>query len=244
MTIPPDTRQGRSRTDGPLDRLDAFPVFAGLDAQSLSDLAAAMTPRRWPAGTTIFQRGDTGDHLLAIRSGRIRLSLSNSQGREIVLRTLGPGDVLGEMALIDGLPRSADATAVAATEALILTRERFRAVASRHLDVALSVARYMSSLVRHANYQMESIALYDLRTRLARFLLVAVIERHGPTPPATAEIRLGLTQSDLSAALGASRPKVNIALKDLTAEGVLRRAGDILIVDTASLRSAADQDDE
>ncbi|MGI1664151.1 Crp/Fnr family transcriptional regulator [Palleronia sp. KMU-117] len=240
---PTDTPRHQGRPDKPMDRLDTFPIFAGLDAGSLADLTAAMTPHRWPAGTTIFQRGDTGDHLLAIRSGRIRLSLSNPQGREIVLRTLGPGAVLGEMALVDGLPRSADATAIDATEALILTRERFRAVASRHLDVALSVARYMSSLVRHANYQMESIALYDLHTRLARFLLAAVLERHGPNPPAAAEIRLGLTQSDLSAALGASRPKVNVALKDLISDGVLRRVDDLLICDTARLRHVADQDE-
>jgi CRP-like cAMP-binding protein len=116
-------------------------------------------------------------------------------------------------------------------------------VASRHLDVALSLARYMSSLVRHANYQMESIALYDLRTRLARFLQAAVTERHGPTPPAQAEIRLGMTQSDLSAALGASRPKVNVALRELVEDGVLRRTGDVLICDTALLRGAADQGD-
>jgi CRP-like cAMP-binding protein len=225
------------------DEIGAFPVFTGLDETSLDDLAAAMTVRTWPAGTLIFQRGDDGDYLLLVRSGRLRLSLSSPQGREIMLRTLGAGDVVGEMALIDGLPRSADATAVDPTEALILTRERFRSVASRHLDVALSLARYMSSLVRHANYQMESIALYDLRTRLARFLQAAVAERYGPTPPAQAEIRLGMTQSDLSAALGASRPKVNVALKELVEDRVLRRTGDVLICDTALLRSAADQGD-
>jgi CRP-like cAMP-binding protein len=223
--------------------IGTFPIFARLDETSLGELSAAVTLRTWPAGSLIFQRGDDGDYLLLVRSGRLRLSLSSPQGREIMLRTLGPGDVVGEMALIDGLPRSADATAVDPTEALILTRERFRAVASRHLDVALSLARYMSSLVRHANYQMESIALYDLRTRLARFLQAAVTERYGAMPPAQAEIRLGMTQSDLSAALGASRPKVNVALKELAGDGVLRRTGDVLICDTALLRSAADQDE-
>jgi CRP-like cAMP-binding protein len=223
--------------------IDRFPIFASLDGAALADLSAAMTSRKWPAGALIFQRGDDGDHLLLIRTGRVRLSLSSPQGREIMLRTLNAGDVVGEMALIDGLARSADATALEPTEALLLTRDRFRAVAERHLDVALSLARYMSSLVRHANYQMESIALYDLRTRLARFLLAAVTERHGLEAPPEVEIRLGMTQSDLSAALGASRPKVNIALKELAADGVLRRVGDTLVCDTARLRSAADQDD-
>ncbi|MCU0856063.1 MAG: cyclic nucleotide-binding domain-containing protein, partial [Rhodobacteraceae bacterium] len=104
--------------------IGAYPVFAGLDETSLDDLAAAMTVRTWPSGALIFQRGDDGDYLLLVRSGRLRLSLSSPQGREIMLRTLGAGDVVGEMALIDGLPRSADATAVDPTEALILTRER------------------------------------------------------------------------------------------------------------------------
>lgn len=237
------SRHGHGGTVVPRMTIDTFAIFAGLDGSSLEDLSAAVTSRSWPSGATIFQRGDFGDYLLLVRSGRVRLSLSNPQGREIVLRTLGPGDVLGEMAVIDGLTRSADATALEPTEALILTRDRFRAVADRHLDVALSLARYMSSLVRHANYQMESIALYDLRTRLARFLLAAVIQRHGPTPPAMADIRLGMNQSDLSAALGASRPKVNVALKELAEDGIVTRTGDALVCDTARLRSAADQDD-
>ena len=93
----------------------SFRLFAPLPPEALEALAAAAQPHRWSAGETIFQRGDPGDWLLAIETGRIRVSLGTASGRELVLRQAGPGEILGELALFDAEPRSADATAAEAT---------------------------------------------------------------------------------------------------------------------------------
>ncbi len=212
-----------------------FPFFSHLDADSLADMTSGLHQHRWAAGAQIFARGDEGEFLLAIRSGRVRLSLSSARGREIVLGTPGPGEILGEMALIDGEPRAADATAMEETTAFVLTRARFMDVAARRVGVGLALARHVSLRIRRTNFQMESIALYDLQTRLVRFLLYA-IERL-PKAPDAAKVRLtlGLSQGELAAILGASRPKVSLALQALAGTGALRREGEALVCDTAML---------
>lgn len=221
--------------------LSDFPIFAKMETNSIAALSAAVTRRSWTAGALIFQRGDSSDHLLAIRRGRVRLSLSSPQGREVVLRALGPGEVLGEIALIDGLARSADAYAVQETECLVLSRTMFRAVARQHSDVPMAMANYLCSLLRSTNYQLESIAIYDLQARLARFFLFSLKQKHGDDIPPAPELRHGLNQSDLSAILGASRPKVNQALQALMTLGTIRREGEALVCDVPMLRQIAQE---
>jgi CRP/FNR family cyclic AMP-dependent transcriptional regulator len=220
--------------------LSGFPIFSALDAGTCAALAAAGTERRWAGGSTLFQRGDEGSYMVALTAGRVKLSLTTAAGRELVLRHVGPGDVIGELAVIDGHARSADAVAVSDTEGLVFRRDRFREVAATHAAVGLALATYLCGLLRSTNFQMESIALYDLRQRLARFLLLTLRQRYGGDIPASAAIVLGLNQSDLSLVLGASRPKVNQALQELLAEGALRRDGERLICDLALLEEIAD----
>ena len=212
-----------------LSALSAFPLFAALDPASLTDLAESMRLRTWPAGSLIFSRGDDGANLLAVREGRIRVSLSSARGREIVLSTLGPGDILGEMSLIDGQPRSADATAMQPTTCLVLPRQRFDAIAARRPDIGLALARHLCALLRNTNYQMESIALHDLQTRLVRFLLYVIAQTPASGSGPERRIALGLSQADISAILGATRPKVSQAFQSLLTTGALRREGDVLV---------------
>jgi len=220
--------------------LAEFPIFAAMQADSIAALSATVTRRSWTAGAMIFQRGDAGDHLLAIRSGRVRLSLSSPQGREVVLSAIGPGDILGEMALIDGLPRSADAHALQDTDCLVLPRAGFHAVAQRHPDVSLALAQHLCALLRSTNHQLESIAIHDLQARIARFFLFLLEQEHGPQIPPAPLLRHGLNQSDLSAILGASRPKVNQALQTLMALGTIRSEGTGLVCDLPMLRALAE----
>lgn len=223
--------------------LKSFKIFSGLDPDSLTALAAAGGHKSWTAGATMFQRGDPGDFLLALTSGRVRLSLASPTGRELVLRHVGPNEIIGELALIDGEPRSADAVAIEPTTAIIVPRARFLAATVKHPALAMEIARYLAALVRNTNYQMESIALYDLRQRLIRFMLFTVAQVHGPNPGVAPALRLGLNQTDLSSVLGASRPKVNMALQALIAEGALNRDGDNLVCNLAQLQDLLDTDD-
>lgn len=220
--------------------LQGFPIFSALSPESLADLALVMREQRWGAGKLIFSRGDIGDHMFAILSGRIRLALANAKGREIVLRTLGPGDILGEMALIDGEPRSADATAAEETTCLILPRARFEAVAGQRPDIGMALARHLSSHLRRTNFQMESIALYDLQTRLVRFLLHTLAHTPDAGRDNHRRLTLGVNQTDVSAILGASRPKISQAFHALLAAGAIRRDGDALVCDVAALTALSE----
>lgn len=225
------------------ESLGHFDLFGSLSSATLAALASAAHRRTWGAGQLIFQRGDTGDHMLAITAGRVRLSLATAQGRELMLRQLGPGEVLGELAIIDGEPRSADAVAVEPTSAIVLLRRPVLEVAEMRPDLGLALARHLCAMVRSTNLQMESIALYDLRMRLIRFLLFSLAQVYGPHPPDEAALATRLNQSDLSAVLGASRPKVNQALQSLIAEGALRREGGGLTCVVPRLRILAEQNE-
>jgi CRP/FNR family cyclic AMP-dependent transcriptional regulator len=225
-----------------LDALRSFPIFSALTDGSLRALAHGMREQRWGAGKLVFSRGDEGDQMFAILSGRIRLALANAQGREIVLRTLLPGDILGEMALIDGEPRSADATAAEDTTCVVLSRARFEAVAREHPDVGMALARHLSTQLRRTNFQMESIALYDLQTRLVRFLLHTLA--HAPAAGASQlrHLTLGVSQTDVAAILGASRPKVSQAFQALLSSGAIRRDGAGFLCDVSALTALAEGD--
>lgn len=221
------------------DLLARFELFAALSPATLAALAASGHRRSWDAGRLLFQRGDLGDHMLAIIEGRVRITLATAEGRELMLGRLGPWEVLGELAVIDGEPRSADAVADLPTTAVVLPRATFLEVARERPDLGLALARHLCAVVRSTNLQMESIALYDLRTRLVRFFLFSLRQMHGDRVPDEAVLLMDLTQSDLSAVLGASRPKVNQALQALIGAGALRRDGGRLTCNVSRLRQLA-----
>ena len=222
-------------------------AFAGLDGATLAALAAKATRRAWDSGTVLFQRGDAGDYLLALTSGRVRLSVSTPAGKELVLRHMGVGEVIGEFALIDGEPRSADATVVEPSSGVILHRDSFLHVAGTHPQLGLAMARHLCRQLRGTNFQMESIALYDLRARVARFLLFALREQQGQRDlprSGTLRLHLALNQGELALVLGASRPKVNQVLQAMVSEGLLERDNETLICDLARLHDASDVPDQ
>lgn len=218
----------------------SFPIFEDLGPESLARIATAATVRRWPAGALLFQRGDGGDYLVALASGRVRLAITTPQGRELTLRHAGPGDLLGEMALFDAEPRSADAVAVAGTVGHVLHRSAFRQIAERDPALMQGAARWLCRLLRETTGQLEGIVLYNLESRLARFLLFTLNQIHGGDLPPHPALRLDISQSDLAAVLGASRPKVNQVLQGLRGAGAIRREGTAILCDVAALRLIAE----
>lgn len=222
--------------------LGSISFFSDLDAESLGQIAAVSRSGVWPEGTFLFHRDDEGDHMVALTAGRVRLSIGTPHGRELVICHLSPGDVVGELAVIDGRPRSADAFAIERSAGIVIDRSDFLRIARERADVPLAVARHLSELLRNTNYQMESIALYDLRLRVIRFFLFSIRQTHGDILPERALIPSGLNQAELSAVLGASRPKVNRVLQDLVAEGALTREGTQTYCNAQHLRRLAESD--
>lgn len=216
-----------------------FPMFAGLSPEALDALAALARPRRWQPGEVLFQRDDPGDWMVALETGRVRIGLGTAGGRELVLRHAEAGECLGELALIDGQARSADALAAGVVSGQVLTRRDFDTLADRHTDVLRSTLTHVAAMLRATTLQLESIALYQLRARVARFVLITLEQLHGPDVPEGAALALGLSQGDLAAVVGATRPKVNKVLQDFRDEGLIVEAGGSWRCAVAGLRLEA-----
>ncbi len=223
----------------------SFRMFAPLPAEALDAVAAAAQARHWAAGEVLFQRGDAGDWLVALESGRVRVSLISASGRELVLRQAEAGEMLGEMALFDAQARSADATAVTEVTGHVLTRRAFRDLAARHPALNEAALAHLCAMLRDTTGQLETIALYQLRARVARFFLYALARlNEGEEIPEEARIAPGLSQGELAALVGATRPKVNRVLQDFREEGVLRDEGNgVWACDLPRLRAEAAADD-
>jgi CRP/FNR family cyclic AMP-dependent transcriptional regulator len=215
-------------------------LFAGLDTLALQALAGLAQRREWMPGEILFQRGDPGHWMVALAEGRVKLTLLTPQGRELILRHAEAGDSLGEFALVDGLPRSADATAVTAVTGWVLDSAGFAKLVTAHPVLGMAAARYFCRRLRETTDQLEGMALYPLEARLARFFMFALHQINGDELPETAVLRLDITQGDLAALVGASRPKVNRALQSLQEAGALLRVGEDWQVNVALLQPRAD----
>jgi CRP/FNR family cyclic AMP-dependent transcriptional regulator len=131
-----------------LARVDLFSDFTKKDLQTL---AKSCQERKYSAGTKLFSQGDTGVGLYVITNGKVRITQARNPDRvEEELRILGPGDVMGEMALLDDLPRSASATAIDDVTALLLPVWEFRTVVQSHPDMALKLLGVLSRRLRKA----------------------------------------------------------------------------------------------
>ncbi|MDK1384209.1 Crp/Fnr family transcriptional regulator [Sinorhizobium sp. 7-81] len=221
----------------------SFPIFEEFDKETLTELAGIATYRKWPAGTVIFQRGDDGNYMVVVVSGRIKLSLFTPQGRELMLRQHEAGSLFGEMALLDGQPRSADATAVTAAEGYVIGKKAFLDLITHRPQIAEAVIRFLCAQLRDTTERLETIALYDLHARVARFFLATLKQIHGQELPSSANLRLTLSQTDIAAILGASRPKVNRAILSLEECGALKRADGIICCNVDKLLSVADPEE-
>jgi CRP/FNR family cyclic AMP-dependent transcriptional regulator len=184
------------------------PLFANLDEESLRELEQAVRPRTFRAGEIIFHRDDPGQMLYVIKQGKVRIYITSPDGQEVTLAVFGPGDYFGEMAILDGRPRSASAIALDALETLALQRGEFIAAVNRHPRIAIQVMSALSMRLRHTDAMIEDLLFLDVHGRVAKKLL-DLADLHGVRTPEGVRIEMKLTQTDLAALVGASRESVN-----------------------------------
>lgn len=220
----------------------SFSIFEGFDADAVAVLDSMAVSRRWSSGEMVFQRGDAGDYVVLVTEGRFKLSLLTPGGRELTLRHAEPGDVLGELSLLDGETRSADATASIDSEGLILRRADFTRLQEDFPETSQALILYLTRRLRQTTEQLESIALFEIEARLARFLLLTIRSYFEDELPEEAQLRLELNQSELAALLGASRPKVNRAISGLEGAGAIRRNGAVVLCNVEKLLALAEPD--
>lgn len=212
-------------------------LFGALAAADRDAMSAEMRDVRFDAGQLVFSRGDIGSEVYLVAEGRVRLSILTGEGRELSFAQMGPGSLFGEIAMLDGGARTADATAVTAVAAFTLTRGAYQRLATSRPGIADAMTRFLCGRLREADQQLESIALYPIEGRLARFLIAAAAQRGAKGERCT--IELDMSQSDLALLVGASRPKVNTALSLLEEQGAIKRAGSRVDCDLERLRDVA-----
>jgi CRP/FNR family cyclic AMP-dependent transcriptional regulator len=222
-----------------VDILRSARIFADLPDEALSRLTDACVRRTYRRGQYLMYQGDEGARLLVVASGLVKVVLTSEQGGEVVLTTLGPGETLGELALLDGSPRSASVVAVEPTTVLTLSRETVLELLSRHPSVLDALLRSLGGLVRRLTEQAGDLVFLDLGGRVAKLLLrLAEAHGNGHSPP---RVNVALSQSDLAAMVGATRPAVNRVLQGMAARGLIAVDGhSIVLCDVPRLRRRAE----
>lgn len=223
-----------------LQSLSGIPFFGGLDPAALERLAASMRARRFRRGEVIFHIGDPGDALFVIVSGDVKISLPSETGDEAILATLRPGDVFGELALLDGAPRSASATALGPTETVVLPRDRFRELLATEAGFRDALLASIAGELRRLTHHVEELHFLDITGRLAARLVRLAEEGGTPMPDGAIQLRANLTQADLAAMVGCTRQSVNKLLGQFTDNGLVRLERDgIVVADLAGLTATS-----
>jgi CRP/FNR family transcriptional regulator, cyclic AMP receptor protein len=186
-------------------------LFSTLDPEGLRELAAAARRRAYRAGEVIFHRDDPGQVLYVIREGKVKICINSPDGHEVVLAVFSPGDYFGELALLDGQPRSASAVAIDSVEVYALQRSDFIKIVIHHPHIAIQVMNVLSRRLRQTDAMIEDLLFLDVHGRVAKKLL-DLAELHGIRTADGVRIDMKLTQSDLAALVGASRESVNKVL--------------------------------
>jgi CRP/FNR family cyclic AMP-dependent transcriptional regulator len=214
-------------------------IFAGLDHEQLLSLAQASIRRSYVRGESIFHQGDPGEALFAIAEGLVKIVLLSEDGNEMVLATLTSADTFGELAMIDGGPRSASARAVEPTTAFALPRDSFLNAVKDNPRLLESLHQALGTLLRSLLAQASDLVFMDLAGRVAK-LLIALADKEGVPQDGGITLDLHLSQSGLAGMVGGSRPSVNQILKSFEARGYLEVKGrHIFIKNPESLRRRA-----
>jgi CRP-like cAMP-binding protein len=226
----------RERTAYP-EALDRSFIFGALSAEDRTRLLAYAKLVRYAARQTIFLKGDPGNSLFAVRSGSVQIVAPSLSGKRVVLNTIEAGQVFGEIALLDGRPRSAEATALTPCELLLLDRRDVLPFLEQHPRVAIQLLEILCERLRRTTEQVEDVVFLDLPARLAKTLLrlaVKPVERGRP-----AFVRA--SQSELGSMVGATRESINKHLGEWQRQGfVSMNAGIIRLTDPDALAALAD----
>lgn len=192
-------------------------LFKDLPDPSLRSIAALATRRAYERGSVIFSQGDEGDALFGVVSGRVRISATGAGGQEVFLSIMEPGDTFGEIAVMDGLPRTAGATALDSAVLIVIKRRDFLTLLTREPPLAIHLMQLLCARLRWTSELIEESAFLSGPARLAKRLLI-LASLHG-RPADTSQLELRISQSELAHFLGFSRQLVNQHLRDWQKHG-------------------------
>ena len=209
--------------------LQGSALFAAMREEELDEILKFATERRVRRGQMIFRRGDNGSSMVVVLRGRVRISSVSGDGKEVTLNVINPGEITGELALLDGKPRSADGTAIEDTLLLVVERRNFLPFLTQNQDLTLRLLAVLCERVRRTSMALEEIALFDLPGRLARVLL-KLADDYGRKTPSGIRIDIKLSQRDLSNLVAASRESVNKQLRAWRESGWLEMEDSFIVL--------------
>jgi CRP/FNR family transcriptional regulator, cyclic AMP receptor protein len=211
------------------DALLASPFFQHMRAEELDEIIGFATERRFSRGTVIFTKGDPGTSMMAVLTGRVRVSAISADGKEVTLNVINAGDIFGEIALLDGKSRSADATALEDTVLMVVERRQFLPFLLNNATLIERLLVVLCERLRRTSLALEELALFDLPVRLAR-LLIKLSQDYGRPVPDGTRIDIKLSQRDLATLVASSRETVNKQLRGWREQGVVEIVAGYLVV--------------
>ncbi|HEX2883478.1 MAG TPA: Crp/Fnr family transcriptional regulator [Candidatus Limnocylindria bacterium] len=215
-------------------------LFAHVGEDGMTALAQRMRRRRFRRNEVIFHQGDLGDSLQVVVSGAVKIVLPSPDGDEAIITSLRPGEFFGELALLDGAPRSTTATALEPTETLTLPREEFLRLLASDPRLVQALLHALAEELRRLTGHVEELHFLDLAGRLAMRLARLARDAHPDHVAGEVTLDWPFTQSDLAAMVGGTRQSVNRLLSDLVDDGLLRIERDTLVIaDLPALESRA-----
>ncbi|ABQ37697.1 MULTISPECIES: Crp/Fnr family transcriptional regulator [Bradyrhizobium] len=234
---------GRAAGGGKLSVLRQHPIFRELEPDALDQLCRYAKPTSLKRGATIFSKGDPGSSLYAVISGTVKISVSSPDGRNAILNLIGPGEIFGEVAVLDGGERTADATASTNCEILVIDRREFLPFVKQQPVLAMKFIELLCDRLRWTSDQVEQVILQDLPRRLASALL-GLTEKRKLDPSSRT---IAITQQEISEMVGMTRESINKQLRSWAARDWVRlEHGAIVLLNPEPLRGLAEagQDDD
>jgi len=212
-----------------VDFLRKVSLFSELLEEELRQLAGVVREQHYRKNTTLFHIDDPGNALFILKSGVMKITIEDQNGREIILRMVYPTEFFGEMALLDDMPRSATVTTQEPCEALIIYRQHFLELIDKSPRILLNMTAVLSRRLRKMNELIRSLVFFDVYGKVARVLLTLVAEKGRVTAQGTV-IDLRLTQQELAELAGMSRETMTRTLRDFQQAGVVRIESGIITI--------------
>jgi len=217
--------------------LRKHPIFGELELEALDQLCRFARRSMVKRGASIFSRGDPGNSVFAVISGTVKISISAANGRSAIFNLIGPGEIFGEIAVLDGLARTADATASTNCEIFTIDRRDFVPFVQNQPKLSMKFIELLCTRLRWTSDQVEQVILQDLPGRLASALL-RLTEKHQLTPGGRA---IAITQQEISEMVGMTRESINKQLRAWAARDWVRlEHGSIVVLEAEPLRAIAE----
>jgi CRP/FNR family transcriptional regulator, cyclic AMP receptor protein len=214
----PSTHRPSASAADKLALLRNHSLFGQLPPAVIEHLGSYVKRRTLPRGAAIFSKGDPGSGLMGVLVGSVKISVPSADGRDIVLNIIHEGEIFGEIALLDGHPRTADATAMTDCELMVIERRDFIPFLRGQPDLTMQIIETLCARLRRTSEQVQDVTFLNLPTRLAKALLRLAGEVEGPASTR----KVTITQREISQIIGRSRESTNKQLRIWVKQGWIR----------------------